>query len=1547
MASTVMLKASGLQTSPNELERQEGALIEAKNVIIKRDGIIEQRRGFNLYGTALPQISDRVKQLTTYRNRIIRHYNNKLQYDSDGSGTFLEFSGNIMETQEGLRMKFIESNGNFYFTTSDGIQKISAKSPNDFTSAEGYIKPAGAVKALDLTGTLLYSANSQSQWFPQDSAVAYRVLWGYKDANNNLVLGAPSQREVVSNPMLDLLLQDYMRLLNVLDSFENSPLTSARINDKNYISTLGVNLTSTATQLQSNLVALTTKIDNDILYANQASTAPLQMNSGAAVISTGTCTITFASGDPTQYLQPGSKIFLTGFAPATETLDGEQTVVTVTSTTITFNTTATGPVILSSATINSGEYRALTQPSVPSSPATNGQLVEMQNYISEIISLLAQEPTTVISTTDQALITELDVTTTATTQLSITIPQGIDSSYFFQVYRSSIAQATGAATFDDVVPSDELQLVYEAYPTNDEITSGIVVFEDITPDAFRGANLYTNASTGEGILQANDIPPFAKDINRYRNSVFYANTRTRHRLDLNLLGVTEMINDFDNGDIPKVTIASSSAKNTYEFILGLQQVVDVTTVADVANSLSGKYFLISSTSKDYYVWFNTGASGDPAIDERTGIEVKISTNASAVQVAQALYNKLSTYLFDFIVEIASNLVTIRNLESGYCQEAEHGNSGFIVDTIVSGTGEAVQPEITEIKPVAGNLYVSSGAADHFYIYSAFDQKAYYVWFKRASAVDPAVPGFIPIEIEITGTETKADVATLIAAAMPTDVFSCSVDGDNVFITNVQSGKCQAANEFVANHGFKAIRIQEGLLQVLLSPVTSPAQAVDETARSFVRVINKNMGGAVYAYYLSGNFDVPGKMNLEARELDASQQFYVVANNDNTGISFNPDIGPEIGIFNITAGASPEISTTGAHLLKTGDFVVMTATDSIPSVDGLYEVTVTSPSTFTIEGVYTIVGGSSGALIKATNAVFSENEEKINRVYYSKFSQPDAVPLLNFFDVGAADKAILRIVALRDSLFVFKEDGLYRISGENAPFQLELFDNSLIAIAPDSIAVCNNIIYAWTTQGIQSLSEGGSRIISRAIDNIILRIQSSNFINFKTATWGVGYESDNAYIVFTVSDEADEDATIAYRYSTLTNSWTTYDLTKLAGVVNPADDKLYLASSDVPYIEQERKTFSRLDYTDREFTNVISANKLLGNTIILPSVTNMSVGDVIVQDQTITMEEFNILLRKLDLDTGVSDSDYLSSLQLVAGGNPRVQLEALANRLDSDAGVNYTGFFSDISNKSGVITSISQADSTVITSVGHGLLTGRKVLIDSSDSIPSINGSHIVTVIDADTFSIPIRVTTAGTTGNFQTVNTDFEDLKTCYNKIVSVLNTDTGVSFNNYKQINNNTIMEAIITDINRITKKITLNLSLQFLVGEITVHQAFESAFTYSPSTLGDPLMLKHMREATMMFESRAFTGGTLSFSTDLLPEFQPVPFKMDGNGIFGHTPFGSGFFGGIGSAAPMRTYIPRQCQRCRYMVVRFSHKTAREEFRVTGMSLTGEIGQSTRAYR
>lgn len=69
---------------------------------------------------------------------------------------------------------------------------------------------------------------------------------------------------------------------------------------------------------------------------------------------------------------------------------------------------------------------------------------------------------------------------------------------------------------------------------------------------------------------------------------------------------------------------------------------------------------------------------------------------------------------------------------------------------------------------------------------------------------------------------------------------------------------------------------------------------------------------------------------------------------------------------------------------------------------------------------------------------------------------------------------------------------------------------------------------------------------------------------------------------------------------------------------------------------------------------------------------------------------------------------------------------------------------NVNPKSGAITAISVNNPTQITSLNHGLENGARIVITGSNSTPSINGSYLVSVIDSNTFSIPVNVTIAGT-----------------------------------------------------------------------------------------------------------------------------------------------------------------------------------------------------------
>jgi hypothetical protein len=70
--------------------------------------------------------------------------------------------------------------------------------------------------------------------------------------------------------------------------------------------------------------------------------------------------------------------------------------------------------------------------------------------------------------------------------------------------------------------------------------------------------------------------------------------------------------------------------------------------------------------------------------------------------------------------------------------------------------------------------------------------------------------------------------------------------------------------------------------------------------------------------------------------------------------------------------------------------------------------------------------------------------------------------------------------------------------------------------------------------------------------------------------------------------------------------------------------------------------------------------------------------------------------------------------------------------------------------SGVITAISTGVRTILTCPNHGLKNGALVLISGTDTTPSIQGFHEISVVDSNRYSIAVSTTSLGSsTGNFE------------------------------------------------------------------------------------------------------------------------------------------------------------------------------------------------------
>ena len=1430
-----ILEAKGLYTDPNLLSKvPEGALVEADNIVIDRDGVIESRRGFAQYGNEFGIGTDRAKQLLVYKNRLLVHYGDTLLFNSvphnnTEDSNFLAFDGSYSETEFGRRIRGIESNRNFYFTTDSGIKKISAKSASDFTTSPGFIINAGGVKALDVTGQL----NTEGVGFlPPNSKVAYRVVWGYTDANDNLILGTVSSRLVMTN-----------------------------FSDVN-----------------------------------------------------------------------------------------------------------------------------------------------------------------------------------ANVDLEFVIPETVDSNYFYQIYRTAVFTAVGNLTLDLIDPGDEMQLVIEEFPDAAELAASLVQITDITPEDFRqgGTFLYTNPNSGQGIGQNNEPPPLAKDLTMYQNTVFYANTVSKANKTIALLSTSGLVSGvssitIDNGITPAQIYTFVGEKEITQY--------DFTSYSGtIPADLDGKYFLMNSASniRKYYVWYdNTKTTQTLDFTSYVGViptdldgkYVVIYTNTD--RTYYVWYDATGTTpdpgnepnntdLVGFIgirVDISSGVTTTAELaeETANTLVAENVFNDYDIDYTVINTFLVVETE-------------SFDDIDKLTIQNI--QRGFSYELVTPTNSDPAndpgtytdAVGRIGMRVNVSrGVISTAELADATAAAileqdLASDFEVNYTPATTLFsITNTNNGNTDDAIDSGINgigNGFAITVKQQGdgedsaLNRVLLSDAATPAQRIDETARSLVNIINKNQDESVYAFYTSGLNDIPGQFVLEVRDVGINQ-FTITANDATVGALFNPQLPPAVGAL---------------------------------SVEG-------------------------------------EIETKPNRIFYSKLQQPEAVPLLNFIDVGPEDKEISRILALRESLFILKEDGVYRLTGINGVYTVDLFDESTKIVAPDSAVVVNNQIYCLSNQGIVVISDTGVEIISYNLDNVFQQLISANY-NFRFTSFGITYETDRAYWLFVPTTPNDDVATQAFRYGSNTNTWTRHTLGKTCGIVNSGDDKMYLGPNDQNFIERERKQFNRTDYADRQFELQLQQNAVLENQILLSQPNIGEAGDALVQTQYLTIKQYNQLLSKLDLDPGIggpeetlydfsgytgsipndlhtkyfilysasdarkyaivldaigdleplspllfsdladaqqiiidisaintladltnliqnrlksttldfvvtyvngqevfttrtvrngdttdsSDSlinglndgfvvttlsqgfgDYYDNNFAEAGDNLVTKLDNLAIQLDNDPSVVQNDFVSAIGNYSAIGSTITAGNPTIITQVNHGLQDGR--LVDITNSTPNIDGSYIITKIDNDNFSIDIETLVNGTC-DWEANVTTFKEVQAAFNTIVIKLNNDDGTYFSNYLQSDGSVEFETLIVSSVFNSGLVTPQFILNFIQGPITVYKGIINNIVYAPETFGDPSVMKQVREGTVMFENANFSTAEVGYRTDLSPGFEFIPFNKNGKGDWGTFVWSNQNWGGGFSGVPFRTYIPLSKMKCRFIQASFVHNSAREKWAIFGISYTLR-GISERAYR
>ncbi len=237
----------------------------------------------------------------------------------------------------------------------------------------------------------------------------------------------------------------------------------------------------------------------------------------------------------------------------------------------------------------------------------------------------------------------------------------------------------------------------------------------------------------------------------------------------------------------------------------------------------------------------------------------------------------------------------------------------------------------------------------------------------------------------------------------------------------------------------------------------------------------------------------------------------------------------------------------------------------------------------------------------------------NGIQISQIGKPESIPPSFLETVGSPNFPIQRVIPVRTALIVVKpEEGVFEITG-TSPTSLTVttLDTTAFINGSETLAALNNSGYFFTTQGVMLVNESGCEIMSRNVQGDILALASSNYPTFAASSFSVGYQSDNAYILFLKANPNDDYSTLQYRYNWITQAWTTWNKPCTAAVVNTANDCLYWATPG-GYILKERKTFTNSDYADETTAITINSINTVAGTFTLASSLTVNVGDQITQ-----------------------------------------------------------------------------------------------------------------------------------------------------------------------------------------------------------------------------------------------------------------------------------------------------------------------------------------------
>jgi len=527
-----------------------------------------------------------------------------------GTGTLTYYYSGIVISGS-RRSRILGANKNLYFTTDNGVKKIESIS-------DLRVRSAGIPQALDLRARAI----DQDGAFVGNSQIGYRICFGRRDGNKNLLIGAPSDIVVINNsPFL--------------------ATAGARVGNVVTVNTVTVDHGLGTSQFITvdNGTGVTPVPDGEYLV-----TVPGAASGCAYTWIANVVTVTSAA-----HGLPSGTSYAIIFGASDEGIAGRRQVTYINANQFSY----------SAAGASAGGTCGWASTTVFTFPDTAADCT----------------PIGIDWTADRAVL------------LESSIPREIDTAadlYFAQVYRTS-SSATYSAS-----PVADFKLIEEIYLTAADIARKIFYYVDVVPELFRenAEELYTNPNSMEGESAANFRPPLCEDLAYFRDMAVYANTKSRHLLNLNLIdSAATAIAAGDKvetkrGSVTRIyTARSGNANDTATCWAHKSGATEGTIVLTAHGFSAGDIVYVSNVT-------GTMTEGEYTVLAAPTANAFRITTANAVTLTSCdvtgIRNSSGEYLFQLVPPTTSQAVGLRETARGLVRAINRDTSGFLYCNYTSG-----------------------------------------------------------------------------------------------------------------------------------------------------------------------------------------------------------------------------------------------------------------------------------------------------------------------------------------------------------------------------------------------------------------------------------------------------------------------------------------------------------------------------------------------------------------------------------------------------------------------------------------------------------------------------------------------------------------------------------------------------------------------------------------------------------------------------------------------------------------------------------------------